>query len=183
MTQPQLGATAIRAIGVWWVAAAVVEALTVGAALVLPGFNVALSREYASLNLLGAGVRGVVAAACLVFAERISTCVFRSDTPTVVAVRPADLLSVGICVVGVVLAASNISELVQTAALAFWYAEGRRQVQLPEVLKPSARRTVEAGLSLGLGIVLALFAGQLADRLTSRFPKTPKGTTSSEDAR
>jgi hypothetical protein len=183
VTQPQLGATAIRAIGVWWVASAVVEALTVGAALALPGFNFAFSREFAILNLLGAGVRAVVAAACLAFADRISTCVFKPDTPTVITVRPADRLSVGICVVGVVFVGSNISELLQTAALAFWYAESSRQVHLPEALKPSARSTIDAGLSLALGVVLALYAGRLADWLTSRFPKAPMGRTSSEDAR
>jgi len=183
MTQTQLGATAIRVTAVWWAAGAVVEALTAGAVLALPRFGLAYSREFVILNLIGAAIRAGISAACLAFADRVSRYVFKADTPTNIAIGPGDLLCVGICIVGVVFVASSIPELVQTAALAFWYAEGSRQAHLADALRPSARGTVDAGLSLVLGIVLILYGGRLAYRLTSRFPKAPEGRTSSEDAR
>jgi len=175
MTNTQLGATAIRVTAVWWAAAAVVEAVTAGAVLVLPRFGLAYSREFVILNLIGAAIRAGISAACLVFADRVSRYVIKADTPTNITVSAADLLSVGICIVGLVFVASSIPELVQTAAVAFWYAEGTRRVHLAEALRPSARDTVDAGLSLALGIVLTLYSGRIADGLRSRFPTTPEG--------
>ena len=168
MTVRQLGEIAIRIFGVYYAASAVVAAAATLGALVGPSDG-GLRNQFAAVSVASSVAMMIVAACCLLRAERIARRFFPEAAIAVAPDLPRrDWLLVAISLVGMVWILLGIPTIVRTAGRVIWFAEASRQMMLGEILRQSAEALINAVLSVLPGIAVVAFARPLADRMNAR---------------
>ncbi len=138
LTLRDLGAAAIKLLGVTYLAQTIVGLFTLLAMFFVP----------MEANLPGAG-------------EIL-------PTPVGIALDRLDLMVVSLVAIGVALAASSLPTLVQTGGTALWYAEASRQAFADAWFERQWPEVIRAGLELTVGMALALAARPAASWLDAR---------------
>jgi len=77
-------------------------------------------------------------------------------------VRAGDLLWIGICLVGVAVAASGVPPVLRAAGTALWYLGARRQAYFGAALRGVSPSAVDGALSVVVGVLLVRFARPLS---------------------
>jgi uncharacterized membrane protein YoaT (DUF817 family) len=118
------------------------------------------------LNFVGVFAELVVALACIFAADILASRLF-SDRPRIqlANVARADLLVVGIALVGVSTVASAVPTLVQFVGRAIWFAQGTLQSQFLPSTERSWEPLSREVLSFLIGVVLVTRAGRLGAML------------------
>jgi hypothetical protein len=169
LTTRQLGEVAIKVLGVYFGASAIIATGQLISGLALPGMQgLSELRELILSSLLG--ILGVTVAAglCLVGGRAVATRLLSDDTLSIGSMSRRDWLFVGISLVGVVVAVSGVPALVQVLAKAVWYMEGSRQPHFWEAMGRSSELLVSGGLSMLVGIAAIGSAAKLSIVLDGR---------------
>jgi hypothetical protein len=168
LTLRDLGAAAIKLIGVSYLAQAIVGLFTLLAMFLVPmEADVPGAREILPAQLMG--TFGLPAAAIALIgggnwlAERLLP-----PTPVGIALDRLYVLVVALVAVGVALVASSLPTLVQAGGTALWYAEASRQAFADAWFERQWPEVIRAGLELTVGVVLALVARPVASWLDAR---------------
>jgi uncharacterized membrane protein AbrB (regulator of aidB expression) len=167
-------AVLIKLLGLYYGASALLGVCASLAYLVIPGPSGVLKPAQFAL---GASIGGWVGAAFVasLFVLRgddIAKALF-SDSPVASPDLPARaLLAVGICLVGVCIAASGLARLARAAATALWYAGGGRQAQFADAMRGLSPFPVDTALSVIVGSLVAWHSTRLSVLLYKRDPES-----------
>ena len=165
MTMRGLGEVGIKLIG-FYLALSVLRAffqiITTFASSPIEGFD---TRTAATLQTLY--VFSVIATAfiCLRYGKMLAERLFEEDEKEPPRISRRDLLSVGVAVLGVGLAANALPAVIQFAGRLLWFAESSRQSLLPDLFRNSWEPLSSSLLQLGIGMALAIKAGTIAAKL------------------
>jgi hypothetical protein len=163
----ELGEAAIKILGVYYAASAVIGLASMLSVLALPqieGFS-ATAGQLAAMNLIGVLGWAVVAGVCLLRAHILAGLLFSDERVPVSNVSRRDCLFVGISLIGFVWVVSGVPEIMKMLGKAIWHAEGSRQPMLGEMMRQSSEALVAAMLSILVGVAVVILARRLATRL------------------
>jgi hypothetical protein len=168
LTIRDLGAAAIKLLGVTYLAQTIVGLFTLLAMFLvpmeadLPGASEIVPAQLMSTFGLPAAAIALIGGGNWL-AERLLP-----PTPVGLALGRLDLMAVALVAIGVALAASSLPTLVQAGGTALWYAEASRQAFAEARFEHQRPEVIRAGLELTVGVVLALVARPVASWLDAR---------------
>jgi len=179
MTMRQLGETAIKMFGVYYAIATVLGLVRAIASLAVPQIEgLPPASQLAAMNLVGVVTLGVVSGVCLLRANAIAGILFSDERVVLNHQSRRDWLFLGICLVGLIWAASGVPEIMKAIGKAIWYAEGSRQSVFEGMVRNSLETVVNSALSILVGVALMLSA----KRLSARLDANPDRRIASDDA-
>jgi hypothetical protein len=166
MTIRELGEMAIKILGVYYAASAVISLAGMLSALVLPQIEgLPTVGRLAAMNLIGVLGLALVAGVCLLRAHILAGWLFNDKRVFVSSVSRRDYLFVGISLIGFIWVVSGVPEIMTMVGRAIWYAEASRQSMYGEMFRQSSETLVAAALSILVGVAVVISAGRLATRL------------------
>jgi hypothetical protein len=169
LTAGQLGEVAIKVLGVYFAASALIATGQLISGFALPGMQELPELRGLILSHL-VGILGVAVAGalCLVGGSAVATRVLSDDTLSIGSMSRRDWLFVGISLVGVFVTVSGVPTLVQVIAKAIWYLEGSRQPHFWEAMGRSSEVFVSGGLSMLVGVAAIGSAAKLSTVLDAK---------------
>jgi hypothetical protein len=169
MTTRTLAGVFIKLIGLY-MGASTLHALGSMLSFLLPPFHdaVDMSPRWVWANIPGMLVGLAIAAVFIGYGDRIAGALFAEQPAPIVIVSAGDLLRIGICLVGLMLAASAVPSVLRTAGAALWYSGADRQSQFGAVVGRMWSETVDGALSFVAGVLLVVFARPLAALLSPK---------------
>ena len=168
MTLRQFGEAAIKILGVYYAASAVLGLATTLASFLVPhpeGFP--SGAEIAALNAASLVAEALVAAFFLWRGGTLAAWLLRDEALPFSKLARRDWLFIGITLVGLVWALSGVPVVLEAVGKALWYAEESRQAMFQDVMRRSTQEIVNAALSIVIGIGVLLSARLLSRRLDS----------------
>jgi hypothetical protein len=175
VTMRQVGEAGIKLLGVYFAASAVHGIAGILAFFVGPqleGFPSA--GHLAAANSLPVLANLVVASVCLFGGESVARKFFADEQLAVTGLSRRDLLVTGVSLLGLSIALAGVPGILQTGAIALWYAEGSRQPLFLTTMQRSWDTLVNSGLALLVGSITAASAVWIASALDARYSGASK---------
>jgi hypothetical protein len=171
MTTRDLASVAIKILGIHIAIGAIVTLFGLAIAILFPDAMRSIEPEtILQICLSGVVPRLLAGGACIGFGSAIAGQIVPRDAPVSLGINRVDLLSIGIALAGLWIAASeliNILGFVGGATYVSWNSKGWRYADL---FRDRSTITVDGIVQSVLGIVLALSSRNLANWFESRLP-------------
>jgi hypothetical protein len=169
LTARQLGEVAIKVLGIYFAASALIATGQLASGFALPGMQeLPELRGLVLSHVVGILGVAVTAGLCLVGGRAVATRLLSDHMLSIGSMSRRDWLFVGISLVGVFLTVSGMPTLMQVIAKALWYLEGSRQPHFWEAMGRSSEVLVSGGLSMLVGIAAIGSAAKLSTLLDAK---------------
>ncbi len=173
MTTRVLAEVALRLLGVYYAVLAVLQAASVISLFAVPGMEGFPNRRDIAISSLAiAAARGFAAFVLLDRSAALARSMAGEHRIDIGPLSRRDLVTVGVMLVGVSLAASAVPGLLTFVATIVWYAEGSRQPMLSPYLDRSWETLARGIAALLVGGIMAAAAGRLASLIDRSLPHT-----------
>jgi len=165
-----IGTAVIKLLGLYYAASAALGICSSLAFLLIPQPGGAIQGvQYAFGASLGGWIGGAFVAAFFMLRGDDIANALLPDRSLAIANFPAgDLLWIGICLLGVGIAASAVSALARAVATALWHLGANRQAGFADAMRRLYPSPVDAALSLAVGLLLVWSARPLSSLIETR---------------
>ena len=163
MTTRVLAEVALRLLGVYYAVLALLQAANLISLFAVPGMEGFPNRRDIAISSLAiAAARGFAAFVLLDRSAALARAIAGEHRIEIGPVSRRDLLTLGVMLLGVSLAASAVPGLLTFVAAIVWYAEGSRQATLSPYIERSWETLAHGIVALLVGGTIAAAAGRLA---------------------